>query len=189
MPKLAVVATTATALPAMLSTVTSVLLASVSALSALLGSCHAYLQRPVSRWLAYSGTAHLAYVLAALSAATATSHAVALAYVAVYTLSNVAAILFLATHARSPSSSAPASTAPVNSAHDLANQCNIPHSTARSLAMSMALISMAGLPPLAGFVAKCSVFAVLISSSQWWLLSVLVLSGLLAALVYARAVK
>ena len=58
-----------------------------------------------------------------------------------------------------------------------------------AVCFAIILFSMVGLPPLAGFVAKFTIFAALLSAGQFGLLAIGVLNTVLALFYYLRVVK
>ena len=54
--------------------------------------------------------------------------------------------------------------------------------------MALFLVSLAGLPPTAGFIAKVGVFGAAIEAGYWWLALVGVLASVAAAFFYLRVI-
>jgi NADH-quinone oxidoreductase subunit N len=54
--------------------------------------------------------------------------------------------------------------------------------------MTLFLVSLAGLPPTAGFIAKVGVFGAAIDAGYWWLTLVGVLASVAAAFFYLRVI-
>lgn len=124
------------------------LLAIMAALSIVLGSLAALAQSSVKRLLAYSAIAHAGYMLLALTVAGAAGVSSVLFYVVVYALTAVGAFGVVAA---------------VEQCRGGANLIHFSglHKSAPGLSVCMAvfLVSMAGIPPLAGFFGKFYLFA------------------------------
>ena len=116
-------------------------------LSMVLGNLVAIVQSSVRRLLAYSAIAHAGYMLLAIVAHTQQSLAALMYYVITYALATIGAFAVIAVveeqraSDRSPISTGSARQAPV-----------------LSLCLLMFLLSLAGIPPLAGFFGKFYLF-------------------------------
>jgi len=124
------------------------LVALMAAFSIVLGNLAALAQNSVKRLLAYSAIAHAGYMLLALTVAGSAGVAPVLFYVIVYALTAVGAFGVVAA---------------VEQCRGGANLDHFSglHKSAPGLSLCMAvfLISMAGIPPLAGFFGKFYLFA------------------------------
>jgi NADH-quinone oxidoreductase subunit N len=151
----------------------------LSVLSMALGAFAALGQKNIKRLMAYSSIGHMGYALLGLAAGTALGARGVLIYLAIYVFTNLG--VFAAIQAMRRDGKA------VESIGDLAGLSR----TNPWLAFVFALmfVSLAGVPPLAGFVAKWYVFVAAIQAGLV-IPSVLgVLSSVVALVYYLRLVK
>jgi NADH-quinone oxidoreductase subunit N len=111
------------------------------------GNLMAIPQRNIKRLLAYSGVAHIGYMLIGLAAMSATGVAMVLFYLVAYVFGNMGAFLVVETVARSEHSDG------IDAYRGLAQR-----SPLLALAMLLFLLSLGGIPFVAGFWAKLYVF-------------------------------
>ena len=111
------------------------------------GNLMAIPQRNVKRLLAYSGVAHIGYMLIGLAAMSANGVAMVLFYLVAYVFGNMGAFLVVETVARSEQSDG------IDAYRGLAQR-----SPLLALAMLLFLLSLGGIPFVAGFWAKLYVF-------------------------------
>jgi NADH-quinone oxidoreductase subunit N len=118
-------------------------------LTLFISNVSAVLQHNVKRILAYSSIAHAGYMLMACLSSNSTGDSAILYYTAVYSLSSMAAfmVLYLVDDSKEGRTD-------IGAFHGLAKKQPI-----LALAMTLALLSMAGIPPLSGFMAKYYIFA------------------------------
>jgi NADH-quinone oxidoreductase subunit N len=154
------------------------LLAAVAVASMVLGNLVAIAQRDLKRMLAYSGIAHMGYALVGLVAFGRDGLAGILVYFAAYTLMNIAAFAVVA--AFSENEEEP------HLLTDLAGQGW--KRPTLSLALSIAMFSLAGIPPTVGFTAKFLVFRAAVNEGWVWLAVVGVLASLVSVFYYVRVV-
>lgn len=137
---------------------TMVLLSTLSVLSVALGNLVAITQKEVTRMAAYSGVAQVGYLLIGLSALLGAlggsrfelageALGALLFYLTVYTVTNIAFWLVLVTVGKARGSTH------LDAFNGLAQS-----SPPLALALLVALFSLAGVPPLAGFVGKLYLF-------------------------------
>ncbi|MGE5507955.1 MAG: NADH-quinone oxidoreductase subunit N [Chitinophagales bacterium] len=143
----------------------------VSAASILLGNLAAIPQTDLKRLLAYSSIAQSGYLLLGLAAPDLPGLAATLFYAALYTLSNLAAFLVVI------------ACEEVSGRTDLASFSGLARRAPfLALVMLLALLSLGGLPPLAGFIGKFVLFMAVINQGRLWL--VLVAATLSVVSVY-----
>jgi len=126
----------------------------LSAVSMVFGNVLALAQTSVRRLLAYSAVANTGYVLVALAANGATSAAAALFYVVVYGLATFGALAITAAVERDRGD---------DSMHSFAGLVH--RSPLQAVALLVFLTSLAGVPPLAGFVGKFAMFGAAMAES------------------------
>jgi len=153
--------------------------ASVIAVASMtLGNVVAIVQRDVKRMLAYSGIAHMGYAMVAIIVAGTDGGSAMLVYLAAYTLMNIGA--FAAVALMSERENEPTLIS------DLGGQGWKRPVTA--LALTLCLVSLAGVPPMIGFAGKFTVFRAAVNHGFIWLAVLGVLNSLISAFYYLRVV-
>lgn len=150
----------------------------LAAASMIIGSYLAIAQTDIKRMLAYSSIAHAGFVLTGLTAANSVGVQSALFYLLAYTLMTLGAfgtVLLISGTGEQHTSLA--------SYRGLARRRPF-----LSGIMSLFLLSMAGIPPTVGFIAKAGVFGAAVSAGQWPLAVVAVLCSVVAAFFYLRVI-
>jgi NADH-quinone oxidoreductase subunit N len=159
------------------------LLSALSVVTMTLGNVLAISQKNIKRMLAYSSIAQAGYVLIGVVAVsnpnvTPYGPASVLFYLGVYVLTNVAAfaVVIAVTNALG--------------SEDMSAFCGLSRrSLGLALAMLAAMLSLGGVPPLAGFFAKLYVFAAAMGQRLTWLVVIGVLNSILALYYYLTVVK
>lgn len=154
------------------------LLAAVAVLSMVMGNLVAIAQRDLKRMLAYSGIAHMGYAVVGVVAMGADGVSGMLVYLAAYTVMNIAA--FAVVSAFSENEEEP------HLLTDLAGQGW--ERPLLAFVLAVAMFSLAGIPPTAGFVGKFLVFRAAVNSHLVWLAVVGVLNSLVSVFYYVRVV-
>ena len=148
----------------------------LAVLSLILGSLAGMPQRNIKRLMAYAGIAHAGFLLAALAANSKAGHEALLFYLPVYLLSTFPVFLVVALAAR------------VSGKETIQDFVGLGRrAPLLAWATAVALVSLAGLPPLAGFFAKFLVLFAAWQSGQYVIVAVGVLS-VVAALYYYLAI-
>jgi NADH-quinone oxidoreductase subunit N len=130
-------------------------LAVFAAVTATFGNLAAYVQTNLKRLLAYSTIAHAGYMMMGLATLTAAGASAVLIYLVAYLFMNLGAFAVVA-FLRNETGS-----------EDLADfRGLVRRSPWMVIALSIFLLSLLGLPPLAGFAAKFQVFSVLFQAGQ-----------------------
>ncbi|MEX0643292.1 MAG: NADH-quinone oxidoreductase subunit N [Pirellulales bacterium] len=167
------------------------LLAVIAAITCTFGNLVAYGQTNMKRLLAYSTIAHAGYMIMAVAAAVQLAgtdaggarEAVAalLLYLILYVFMNLGAfaiVAFLRSSIRS---------------EEIADYAGLVRSTpVTAVALTAILVSLIGLPPLAGFVGKFVIFRILVVAGGPWMIGLLVIAGLNTAIslvYYLRVAK
>jgi NADH-quinone oxidoreductase subunit N len=151
----------------------------VAALSMIVGNVGALAQNDMKRLLAYSGIAQLGYIVAALAGTTALGLRYALFYLAVYTFMNLGAFTVVALLSRE---------------HEEGSRLSAFAGLGRrrpllAAAMTFFLLSLAGLPPTAGFTAKVLILASTFGAGFAWLAVFLVIGTAISVYVYLKIVR
>jgi NADH-quinone oxidoreductase subunit N len=167
------------------------LLAVIAAITCTFGNLAAYGQSNIKRLLAYSTIAHAGYMMMAAAAAVhlagrdaadaRASVAALLLYLVLYLFMNLGAFAIVA-FLRSAIGS-----------EEIADYAGLVRSTPlAAVALTVILVSLIGLPPLAGFIGKFAIFAALVDAGGWWMIALLVIAGFNTAIslvYYLRVAK
>ncbi|MGH3664624.1 MAG: NADH-quinone oxidoreductase subunit NuoN [Egibacteraceae bacterium] len=144
----------------------------------LAGAVLAVVQDDVKRMLGYSAIAHAGYVLIGLIAATREGVSSVLFYLLVYAFMSLGSFGVLALfERRSRKAMGLADLRGIGRRYPLAAGM-----------MALFLLSLAGIPGTAGFMAKFAVFRAGIEAGQWALVVVAVVSSVIAAFFYIRVI-
>jgi NADH-quinone oxidoreductase subunit N len=159
----------------------------LAVMSLAVGNLTAIAQTNLKRMLAYSTIAQMGFVLLGLTAGVvgdnaanaATAYSAAMYYSITYVLTTVGSFGLIMMLARSGFE---------------AEQLNDFKGLARrspwfAAVMSILMFSLAGVPPMMGFMAKWSVLQAVVSTNQLWLAVVAVMFSLIGAFYYLRVVK
>lgn len=146
------------------------------------GNLGAIVQKNIKRLLAYSSIAHMGYMLLALSCATASGNAAALFYLSSYVLMTAGAfgVILLMSSGRE-------GTFEANMLSDYSG-LNDRHPWLAFI-MLLLMFSMAGVPPIVGFIAKLGVLSVLLSLNHVALAVFAIVFAIIGAYYYIRVVK
>lgn len=149
------------------------LLAAAAVISMVLGNLAAYPQRDMRRLMAYSGVAHTGYVLLALSSGSATGAATAVFYTVAYAVPSMAIVMIAAEE----------STA----LDGLAGLVDRRPWTAWALVVF--LLSLVGIPPMAGFFGKLYLFTAAWGGGMRALVVLAVVMSVVSAGYYLRILR
>jgi NADH-quinone oxidoreductase subunit N len=156
----------------------SALLWGVAALTMTIGNVVALAQSNLKRMLAYSSIAHAGYMLMGLVAGGAPGAGAVLFYLLAYTFTTVGAFGVIALCAR-----AGEDAVEVGDYAGLARRHPVLAAT-----LTLFLLSLIGIPPLAGFVAKFYLFGSAVRAGYIWLTVIAVLNSAVAAYYYLRVI-
>jgi NADH-quinone oxidoreductase subunit N len=156
----------------------SMILAILAAASMTIGNLLAIPQKNIKRLLAYSSIAHAGYAMIGLVALSSFGAASLVFYLLGYVITNLAAFTIVIVFSR---------TAGTEQIADYAGLSR--RSPGLALAFMVALLSLAGMPPLVGFVAKFYVFAAAVQSGWIWLAIVGVLNAIVGLYYYMTILK
>lgn len=151
----------------------------IAVLSMAIGAFGAIGQTNIKRLMAYSSIGHMGYALIGLAVGTASGVQGVLVYLAIYIFMNVgtfAIILSMRQKGRA-----------VEGINDLAGLSRTQPGMA--LALTIFMFSMAGIPPLAGFLAKFYVFMSAVEAEMYGLAVIGLLTSVVGAFYYLRIVK
>ncbi|MBN1596416.1 NADH-quinone oxidoreductase subunit N [candidate division FCPU426 bacterium] len=153
-------------------------LAVLAAVTMTLGNLAAIPQQNIKRLLAYSSIAQAGYMVMGLVAFKPLGLSALLYYLAAYLFTNVAAFAVVIALERATGS------VEIEAYYGLAER-----SPRLALLMLLALLSLAGIPPLAGFTAKFYLFAAVYGQGYIWLVVLAVLNSALSLYYYLRVIR
>jgi NADH-quinone oxidoreductase subunit N len=143
-----------------------------------LGNFIALAQKNIKRLLAYSSIAHAGYVLVGVATNSVLGTTGVTLYLMVYLLTNLAAFGIVSIFWRKTGS---------DKIEDYAGLSR--RSPYLALAMLIAFLSLAGMPPFGGFVAKVLVFAAAVEADMIWLAFIGVLNSIIGLYYYLVVLK
>ncbi len=151
----------------------------IALLSIGLGNIVAIVQSNIKRMLAYSSIAHMGFMLLGLASGTADGNAAAIFYVITYSLMGLGGFGMIALMSRAGFEA--------NNIEDFAglNQRN----PWLAFMMLILMFSLAGVPPLVGFIAKLSILNALVSVNLTWVAVLAIIFSIIGAYYYIRVVK
>jgi NADH-quinone oxidoreductase subunit N len=150
----------------------------IAAITLIVSNVVALWQNDVKRLLAYSSISHAGFMLGAiLFASTSSPHAL-LYYVATYSLASLASFAVL-----QYVSNYTDETVTYDSFKGLVRRNPVLAGT-----MTLALLSMAGIPPLSGFMAKYLVITGVIQGGAIWLAVIMILMSVVSVFYYLRLI-
>jgi NADH-quinone oxidoreductase subunit N len=142
------------------------------------GNLLAIPQKNIKRLLAYSSISHAGYAMIGLIALSQFGTASLVFYLLGYVVTNLAAFSVVILFARSAGS------------EEIADYAGLSRrAPGLALVFLVALLSLAGMPPLVGFVAKFYVFAAAVESGWIWLAFVGVLNAIIGLYYYMTVLK
>ncbi len=160
------------------STTWSLMLAILAVLSMFVGNLLALAQKNIKRLLAYSSIAQAGYILVGVAAASALGISGTIYYLIAYLVTNLAAFGIVAIVGRSIGSDEIASYAGLSR-----------RSPQLALAMLIAVLSLGGIPPFAGFFGKLLVFTAAIQSHMVWLAVIGIANAVIGLYYYLNVLK
>lgn len=143
-----------------------------------LGNLAAIFQNNIKRMLAYSSIAQAGYTMIGLVTFTSDGSGAAMFYLLMYVFTNMAAfgVIVLISN--------------VSKSDDMKDLYGLNRrSPYLALVMMVALLSLGGIPPTAGFVAKFFLFKAAVDAGYWWLALVGILNAFVALYYYLGIIK
>ncbi len=150
----------------------------LAAVTMVVGSVLAIAQTNVKRMLAYSSIAHAGFILVGVSAASQAGIQAAMFYLVAYAtmiLGGFGVVMLVSVRGESNLS--------LGSYAGLARR-----SPLLAAVLVLLLLSLAGIPPTAGFIAKVTVFSAAVRAGHWPVVLIAVLSSVIAAFFYIRVI-
>jgi NADH-quinone oxidoreductase subunit N len=154
------------------------ILAILSAVTMTVGNLLAISQTNIKRLLAYSSIAHAGYALIGVVAFSQLGVTSVVFYLAAYIFTNLLAFGIVMAFSR---------VTGLESIEDYAGMSR--RNPFLALMMLAAFLSLAGMPPFGGFVAKVFVFAAGVQSNYVWLVIVGILNSIVGVYYYLNAMK
>lgn len=154
-------------------------LIAIGLISIAVGNFAAIVQTNIKRLLAYSSIAHMGYMLLGLACGTARGNAAAFFYMITYALTSLGAFGLIALFAREGIEA--------NELSDFAGLAN--REPWLAFMMLLMMFSLAGIPPLVGFIAKVGILEALIQNHAVWLAVIAILFSIVGVYYYIRVVK
>ncbi len=155
-----------------------VLLGGMAALAMIVGNLTALRQDNIKRMLAYSSIAHAGYILMGLVILTSEGLTSVMVYLFIYLFMNLGAfyvaILFMNK----------TGTESIEGYKGFGHR-----SPLAGVAMTIFLVSLTGLPPTGGFVAKLYIFGAAISAGWIWLVAIAGITTVISLFYYIRVVR
>ena len=156
----------------------TVILAALSAITMTVGNLLAISQTNIKRLIAYSSVAHAGYALIGVVAFSQLGAASVVFYLAAYIATNLLAFGVVMAFSR------------VTGLEDLKDYAGMSRRNPwLALMMLAAFLSLAGMPPFGGFVAKIFVFAAGVQAGYVWLVIVGILNSIIGVYYYLNAMK
>ncbi len=156
----------------------SVILAALAIATMTIGNLVALAQKNIKRMLAYSSIAHAGYALIGVVALDDLAITSLVYYLIAYMVSNLAAFGVISVYGREIGS---------DEIKDFAGMSR--RAPGLALVMLVSFLSLAGMPPLAGFMAKFLVFAAAVNINMWWLAAIGVINSIIGLFYYLTVLK
>jgi NADH-quinone oxidoreductase subunit N len=154
------------------------MLALISVLTMTIGNVLALAQKNIKRLLAYSSIAHAGYILIGVVALSELGLVSVVFYLIAYMITNLAAFGIVMAFSQ------------VSGSDEILAYSGLSRRKPwLALAMLVTFLSLAGMPPLAGFVAKFLVFAAAVKSDLIWLAFIGVLNSIIGLYYYLTVLK
>jgi NADH-quinone oxidoreductase subunit N len=154
------------------------LLAAIAIATMTLGNLIALAQKNIKRMLAYSSIAHAGYAMIGIVAISSFGLSSMVLYIIVYLITNLAAFGVVVTFSR------------ITGTDEIADYAGMSRrSPWLALVLLIAFLSLAGMPPFGGFVAKFAVFAAAVEADMVWLAVIGVLNAIVGLYYYLTVLK
>ena len=154
------------------------MMAVLAAITMIVGNIIALRQTNIKRMLAYSSIAQAGYILVGVVAASPLGIASTGFYMFAYLFANMGAFAIVGIYAERTGSEKIADYAGLSKS-----------SPVLAILMSMFMLSLAGIPPLAGFMAKYYIFASAVQAGYTWLVLLALLTSVISLYYYANVIR
>ena len=148
-------------------------------LSIFVGAFGALFQKNIKRLMAYSAISNVGYIFLALSLGSQLGLEASLIYITVYTISAIGVFTFILSMEKDKIM-----------LDNISSFAGLSKSNPfYSVCLAILLLSMAGLPPLAGFIAKFYVFKAVVVSGYIWVAVIGIIGSVISAYYYLNIIK
>ena len=148
-------------------------------LSIFVGAFGALLQKNIKRLMAYSAISNIGYIFLALSIGSQLGLEASLIYITVYSISAIGVFTFILSMEKDNIM-----------LDEIVSFSGLSKSNPfYAVCLSILLLSMAGLPPLAGFIAKFYVFKAVVISGYMWIAVIGIIGSVISAYYYLNIIK
>jgi NADH-quinone oxidoreductase subunit N len=156
----------------------SVILAVLAVLSMVIGNFLALTQKNIKRLLAFSSIAQAGYILIGVASANRLGLSGTVYYLIAYLVTNLAAFGIVSIVGR------------VVGSDDIASYAGLSRRAPKlALAMLVAILSLGGIPPFAGFIGKLIVFTAAIQANMVWLAFIGIANAVVGLYYYLNVLK
>jgi len=155
-----------------------IILEVMAILAMVIGNVVALLQKNIKRMLAYSSIAQIGYVLVALSAGINLSIVSMMIFLLAYLFANIGAFIVVIAFSNATGS---------DKIEDYAGL--IKRSPAAAIMMTIFMLSLVGIPPTAGFLAKYWLFGAAVKEGLYGIVVVAVLTSVISLFYYMNVVR
>ena len=156
----------------------SLIIAIIAVATMTIGNFLAISQSNIKRMLAYSSIAHAGYILVGVATVSVLGMTSVVFYLVAYLVTNLAAFGIVVTFWRTSKSDE------IKDYDGLSRRA-----PGLALAMMVAFLSLAGMPPFGGFIAKVLVFAAAVKADMVWLAVIGVLNSIIGLYYYLIVLK
>ena len=154
------------------------IVAILAAVTMIVGNVIAIRQTNIKRLLAYSSIAQAGYIMVGVVAASSTAVASISYYIFAYMFANMGAFAIITVYAERTGS------------EEISDYAGLAKSSpVLAATFTLFLLSLTGIPPLAGFLAKYYVFAAAVQAGYVWLVILAVLTTVVALYYYANVIR
>ncbi|MBV1865403.1 MAG: NADH-quinone oxidoreductase subunit NuoN [Rhodobacteraceae bacterium] len=154
------------------------IIAFLSLVSMFLGAIAAIGQTNIKRLMAYSSIAHMGFALMGLASGTVEGVQALLIYMAIYVVMNIGTFAFILNMEKDGHA--------VTDIRSLGLYSKV--SPGRALALTVLMFSLAGIPPLVGFMGKLFVLQAAVDAGMTWLAVAGVIASVIGAFYYLRII-
>lgn len=155
-----------------------VILVSMTIITMGLGNLLAIYQTNIKRMLAYSSVAQAGYVMIALLTFTEQAAGAAMFYLLMYVITNIAAF------------GAVVMVSNITGAEEMEDLYGLSRRAPYlAIAMMLAILSLGGIPPTAGFFGKFFIFKAAVDAGLWWLAMIGILFAFISLYYYLNVLK
>ncbi|MCK4963843.1 MAG: NADH-quinone oxidoreductase subunit N [Dehalococcoidia bacterium] len=150
----------------------------IAAITMTVGNIVAIAQKNIKRMLGYSSIAQAGYLMIGLAAVTMGGGSSLIFFLACYALTNLGAFIAII-----------AISNKINSDEIADYSGMVRRAPLYAIALALCLISLAGIPPTAGFMAKIYIFSAGVNAELLWLVIIAVINSVISAYYYLRVVR